>query len=91
MSKIAQFIKESVEWLVAEQQGCCTYKLNDHLAICVGWSEGYGKEKRDDVIQAKDDPDWGIDAGVKVVKELKQINTNKSTIINAAIIPTKSL
>ena len=65
-NKIAKFIKESVEWLQKEQQGCCRYQLDDHLAIYVGWSEGYGKEKRDDVIQAKDDPDWGINAGVKV-------------------------
>ena len=66
MSKIAQFIKESVEWLVAAQQGCCRYKLDDHLAIFVGWSAGYGEEKRDDIIQAKDDPDWGINVGIKV-------------------------
>lgn len=65
-NKIAKFVKESVEWLQKEQQGCCRYKLDDHLAIFVGWSAGYGNEKRDDVIQAKDDPDWGINAGVKV-------------------------
>ena len=57
-NKIAQFVKESVEWLQKEQEGCCRYKLDDHLAIFVGWSRGFGDEKRDDVIQAKDDPDW---------------------------------
>ena len=66
MTKIAQFIKESVEWLVENQMGCCRYKLDDHLAIFVGWSAGYGEEKRDDVIQAKDYPDFGINAGIKV-------------------------
>lgn len=65
-NKIAQFLKESVEWLVENQMGCCRYKLDDHLAIFVGWSAGYGEEKRDDVIQAKDYPDYGINAGVKV-------------------------
>lgn len=65
-NKIAKFIKESVEWLVKEQCGCCRYKLDDHLAIFVGWSAGYGNEKRNDVIQAKDDPDYGINVGVKV-------------------------
>ena len=50
--EIAQFIKESVEWLIAAQQGCCRYLLDDHLAIYVGWSG--------------DDPDWGINAGIKV-------------------------
>lgn len=66
MTKIAQFLKESVEWLVENQEGCCKYQLDDHLAIFVGWSGGYGKEPRNDVIQAKDDPDWGINAGIKV-------------------------
>jgi hypothetical protein len=66
MSKIAQFIKESVEWLIENQEGCCRYQLNDHLAIFVGWSGGYGKEPRNDVIQAKDDSDWGINVGIKV-------------------------
>lgn len=66
MTKIAQFIKESVEWLIKHQQGNCRYKLDDHLAIFVGWSAGYGDEKRDDVIQAKEYPDFGINAGIKV-------------------------
>jgi hypothetical protein len=66
LNKIAKFVKESVEWLQKEQQGCCTYKLDDHLAVCVGWSDGYGEEERDDVIQAKNDPNWGINAGIKV-------------------------
>ena len=63
---IIKFIKESIEWLVTEQQGCCHYKLDDHLAICVGWSAGYGKNIRDDIIQSKDDPDYGINVGIKV-------------------------
>lgn len=65
-NEIAKFVKESVEWLVENQQGCCRYQLDDHLAIFVGWSAGYGEEKRDDVIQDKDDLDWGIDVGLKV-------------------------
>jgi hypothetical protein len=64
--KVAAFIEQSVEWLIENQEGCCKYQLDDHLAIFVGWSAGYGKEKRNDIIQAKDDPDWGINAGVKV-------------------------
>lgn len=65
-NKIAKFIKESVEWLVKEQCGCCRYKLDDHLAVFVGWSAGYGEEKRYDVIQAKDNLDYAINAGIKV-------------------------
>ena len=64
--EIAKFIEESVKWLQEEQQGCCKYPLDDHLAVFVGWSSGYGEEQRDDVIQAKDDPDWGINVGIKV-------------------------
>lgn len=64
--EIAKFVQESVEWLVENQMGCCRYKLDDHLAIFVGWSAGYGDEKRDDVIQAKDNLDYGINAGIKV-------------------------
>ena len=65
-NKIAKFVKESVEWLQEMQQGCCRHKLDDHLAVFVGWSAGYGEEKRYDVIQAKDYPDYGINAGIKV-------------------------
>ena len=63
---IAKFIEESVEWLIKEKQGCCRYQLDNRLAIFVGWSAGYGNEKRDDVIQAKDNPDYGINVGIKV-------------------------
>ena len=64
--EIAKFIKKSVEYLIAAQQGCCRYLLDDHLAIYVGWSDGYGDENRDDVIQAKDNLTWGINVGIKV-------------------------
>ena len=64
--EIAKFVKESVEWLIEEQQGCCTHRLDDHLAVCVGWSAGYGDEPRTDIIQAKDSYDWGINVGIKV-------------------------
>lgn len=66
MTNLAQFIKESVEWLVENQAGCCQYHLNANLAVFVGWSAGYGKEQRTDVIQGKDEPDFGINAGIKV-------------------------
>ena len=64
--KIQEFIKKSVDWLKDQDIGCTTLKLDDRLAICVGWLSGYGDEVRDDVIQSKSQPDWGINAGVKV-------------------------
>lgn len=65
-NKIAKFIKNSVDYLVVNQPSNCRYKLDDHLAIFVGWASGYGDEKRDDVIQDKINLDWGINAGIKV-------------------------
>lgn len=64
--EIATWIENSVKELIASQQGCGTFKLDDHLAICTGWSAGYGEEKRNDVIQAKDVPDFAICVGLKV-------------------------
>lgn len=66
IKEIAQFLQESVDYLVENQCGNCRYKLDDHLAIFVGWSAGYGDEKRYDVIQGTTNLDWGIDAGIKV-------------------------
>ena len=57
--KIKKFIEESVEWLQKEQMGCCRYKLDDHLAIFVGWSGGYDKEK-DELTIAVLNYKWGV-------------------------------
>lgn len=64
--KLAKEIKSAVKWLIKENCGCSIIKLDDRLAVCVGWLSGYGNEKRGDVIQAKDEPDYGITAGIKV-------------------------
>lgn len=66
IGSIAKWLKNSTDWLVDHQEGCCTLKLNDRLAICVGWSDGFGDEPREDIIQAKDNPNYAIVAGVKV-------------------------
>ena len=64
--QLSQWLKDSVNWLIDHQEGCCTYKLDDHLAVCVGWSAGYGDELREGIIQAKDEPDYAINAAIKV-------------------------
>ena len=64
--QIVKFLKDAVEWLKDEDMGCTTLKLDDRLAICVGWLPGYGKEHRDDAIQSKEEPDYAINAGIKV-------------------------
>ena len=66
MDNISKWLKESTDWLIDNQQGCCTLKLDDRLAICVGWSNGFGDEPRKDVIQAIDNLDYAVVAGVKV-------------------------
>ena len=63
---LSQWLKDSVDGLIEQQAGCGTFILDEHLAICVGWSGGYGHEPREDVIQAVDDLDYAIDAALKV-------------------------
>lgn len=38
---LAKEIKSAVDWLVEEDCGCSTIKLDDRLAVCVGWSGGF--------------------------------------------------
>ena len=64
-NEIAEFLKDSVEWLIDEQMGCSTYKLNDRLGICVGWQDGFDAND-EDVIHSSDEPTWAIVAGIKV-------------------------
>lgn len=66
LNEVQTFLKEAITWLLKEDCGCATFKLDDHLAICVGWSAGYGKEKREDVVQSKRNPDYALNAGLKV-------------------------
>lgn len=63
---LSQWLKDSVNWLIDHQEGCCTFILDDHLAVCVGWSEGYGSEPREGIIQGIDDLDYAVNAALKV-------------------------
>ena len=66
MKQLSQWLKESVNWLIDHQEGCCTFVLDDHLAVCVGWSGGYGSEPREGIIQGIDDLDYAVNAALKV-------------------------
>lgn len=68
VSELAGFIKNAVEELIFDDIGCHTFKLDDKLAVCVGWSSGFGEKKRDDIIQSMQDPDYAIMAGIKDYK-----------------------
>lgn len=63
--KIENWLKESVEWLKETDCGCGTYKLDDRLAICVGWLDGYDISTKN-VIHSKSQPEYCINAGIKV-------------------------
>lgn len=64
--QLSQWLKDSVNWLIDHQEGCCTCKLDDHLAVCVGWSSGYSNEPDDSVIQAIDDLTYAVNVAIKV-------------------------
>lgn len=64
--QLSQWLKDSVNWLIDHQEGCCTYKLGDHLAVCVGWSGGYEDEPDESLIQGIDDLTFAINAAIKV-------------------------
>lgn len=66
VDNVAKWLKDSTDWLINHQEGCCTLKLDDRLAICVGWSDGFGDEPRKDIIQAINDLDYAVVAGIKV-------------------------
>ena len=64
--QLSQWLKDSVNWLIGHQEGCCTNKLDDHLAVCVGWSGGYSNDPDESVIQAIDDLTYAVNAAIKV-------------------------
>lgn len=64
--QLSQWLKDSVNCLIDHQEGCCTYKLDDHLAVCVGWSGGYSDEPDESLIQGIDDLTFAINAAIKV-------------------------
>ena len=63
--ELANKIKEAVEYFEQDERGCYTLKLDDKLAICVGWSDGYDVTNTG-VIHSKTEPTWWVNAGIKV-------------------------
>lgn len=64
--KAAAFIKESVEWLLSQECGCCTIRLTATTQLAVGWENGFDP-KDPSVIHSKSEPTWGICVGVKSI------------------------
>ena len=68
ISKLAKFLEDSSKALYNDDTaGCYRFLLPDpRLAIYVGWSPGFGDEERNDVVQSKSNPDYGIEMGIKI-------------------------
>lgn len=64
---LARWLDEEVEFLKENQDYTGGYaQLGNGLAVVVLWSPGYGDDERDDVIQAEDNRDYALCAGIKV-------------------------
>lgn len=68
ISRLAKFLEDSSKALYkSDSASCYRFLLPDpRLAIYVGWSPGFGDEERDDVVQSKSNPDYGIEMGIKI-------------------------
>lgn len=62
---LAKEIESAVEWLREQECGCVTLKLDDRLAVCVGWSEGFDPDD-ETVIHSKEDSIYALCAEIKV-------------------------
>lgn len=62
---LAKEIQSAVKWLIEGNCGCSTIKLDDRLAVCVGWSDGYDPNDAWG-IHSKENPTFCITAGIKV-------------------------
>lgn len=63
--KVADFLEDSIKWLKENDMGCCRFKLSSDLALYIGWSGGWDP-KDDSVIHSTENPDYAIDAAVKI-------------------------
>lgn len=61
---LAKDIGNAFDWLVEKDCGCVTLKLDDRLAVCVGWSDGFDPDD-ETVIHGKP-ASFSIVAAIKV-------------------------
>lgn len=75
IKELAKWIKKSVQFLKENPDYVGTWKeLNRIYSLVVLWEEGWGEEKRDDVIQSSVDPNWGLCVGIKIYDEEKPLD-----------------
>lgn len=64
-NRLINFLKEQIKYYKTDGYGCSTFKLDDTLAICVGWSDGYDVSDTN-IIHSNSDPSFCVNAGIKV-------------------------
>ena len=61
VTKLADWFKQSVQDAIdTDNDLVYSYDLDENYAVVIKWEEGFGKELRDDVIQSKESPDYGL-------------------------------
>lgn len=63
--ELIEAITKAITYMKKSGAGCYTFKLNNRLAICVGWCDGYDPADID-LIHDENDPTWCLNAGIKV-------------------------
>lgn len=79
-SKLANFIKDSVEKLQTTDFTNCKYNLDEDLAVFVGWSDGYDTEPTKDEISSEKCPTCRINAIIAVRNEADWSDLDTLTI-----------
>lgn len=69
VKEISKWLEQSVKDMQENDWSGCWYKLDNGLGICVYWCDGWGDEPREDVIQDKEHPDYGLVCGIKLIDE----------------------
>lgn len=64
-ARLVNFLKEQVKYYENDNCGCSTFKLDNTLAVCIGWSDGYDISDTG-VIHSKSEPTFCVNAGIKV-------------------------
>lgn len=63
--KLAKQIIEAINWCKKTDTGCFIIKLDNRLAVCVGWLDGYDPED-EHCIHSKSEPTYCLNVGIKV-------------------------
>lgn len=63
--ELIEAIEDAIDYMKNGGTGCYTFKLDNRLAVCVGWCDGYDPADVD-LIHDKEEPTWCLNAGIKV-------------------------